>query len=318
MMGKIAALFPGQGSQAVGMGQDLAERWPEAAEVFSAVDHSLDFGLSSLCWDGPEDQLRLTENTQPALLSHSAAAWAVLAAGGLKVDGVAGHSLGEYSAIVAAGGLGVAAGAKTVRQRGRLMQKAVPVGEGAMAAILGLDDQVVTDICAEVTAANDGVVVAANFNSPGQIVIAGSASAVEAASASCKERGARRAVPLPVSAPFHSPLMAPAREGLTPTLEDLSFEALTVPLYRNIDAEPVQEPSAVREGLIRQVDAPVLWSETIRRMIDDGFDTFVEVGTGQVLSGLVRRIDRKMATFAAGTAETIDKVLAEVVGQEEQ
>lgn len=314
MMGKIAALFPGQGSQAVGMGQDLAEKWPEAAAVFTAVDRSLDFGLSSLCWDGPEDQLRLTENTQPALLSHSAAAWAVLAAGGLKVEAVAGHSLGEYSAIVAAGGLGVAAAAKTVRQRGRLMQQAVPVGQGAMAAILGLDDQIVVDICAEISAADDGVVVAANFNSPGQIVIAGSASAVELASAICKDRGARRTVPLPVSAPFHSPLMAPAREGLTPTLEDLSFEPLTVPLYRNIDAEAIQGPSEVREGLIRQVDAPVLWSETIRRMIGDGFDTFIEVGTGQILSGLVRRIDRATKTYAAGTTEAIDKVLTELVG----
>lgn len=313
-MGRIAALFPGQGSQAVGMGQDLAERWTEAAEVFTAVDHSLAFGLSTLCWNGPEDQLRLTENTQPALLSHSAAAWAVLAAGGLKVEAVAGHSLGEYSAIVAAGGLGVAEAARTVRQRGRLMQQAVPVGQGAMAAILGLDDQIVVEICAEVSEADDGVVVAANFNSPGQIVIAGSAEAVDLASANCKDRGARRTVPLPVSAPFHSPLMAPAREGLTPTLEALSFEPLAVPLYRNIDAEPVQGPSEVREGLIRQVDAPVLWSETIRRMIGDGFDTFIEVGTGQVLSGLVRRIDRAMTTYAAGTTESIDKALTELVG----
>jgi len=313
-MTKIAALFPGQGSQAVGMGQDVADRWPEAAEVFTAVDHSLDFQLSRLCWEGPEDQLRLTENTQPALLAHSAAAWAVLAGAGLKVEAVAGHSLGEYSAIVAAGGLGVADAAKTVRQRGRLMQKAVPVGQGAMAAILGLDDQIVVDICTAETASGHEAVVAANFNSPGQIVIAGTASAVERASVTCKERGARRTVPLPVSAPFHSPLMAPAREGLTPTLEALDFTTLGVPLYRNIDAKAVQAPSEVREGLIRQVDAPVLWSETIRCLIADGFDHFVEIGTGQVLSGLVRRIDRKMKTFAAGTAEGIDTVLTELVG----
>ncbi len=313
-MSKIAALFPGQGSQAVGMGQDVADRWPEAAEVFTAVDRSLDFKLSSLCWQGPEDQLRLTENTQPALLAHSIAAWAVLAGGGLKVEAVAGHSLGEYSAIVAAGGLCVAEAAKTVRQRGRLMQKAVPVGRGAMAAILGLDDEIVVDICAAETVSGHEVVVAANFNSPGQIVIAGAASAVERASVTCKERGARRTVSLPVSAPFHSPLMAPAREGLTPTLEALDFRTLDVPLYRNIDANAVQAPAAVREGLIRQVDAPVLWSETIRRLIADGFDHFIEIGTGQVLSGLVRRIDRKMKTFAAGTVEGIDTVLAELVG----
>lgn len=313
-MSKIAALFPGQGSQAIGMGQDLANRWPKAAGVFSAVDQSLDFDLSALCWEGPEDQLRLTENTQPALLTHSAAAWAVLASGGLKVEAVAGHSLGEYSAIVAAGGLSVADGARTVRLRGRLMQEAVPVGQGAMAAILGLDDHVVVAVCAEVSASGGGVVVAANFNSPGQLVIAGSAEAVAKASEVCKERGARRTVPLPVSAPFHSPLMAPAREGLTPALETLNFETLDVPLYRNIDASPVQAPAEVREGLIKQVDAPVLWSETVRRMIADGFDTFVEVGSGQVLSGLVRRIDRTMKTFAAGTDEGIDKTLTELVG----
>lgn len=312
-MTKIAALFPGQGSQAVGMGQDVADRWPVAGEVFEAVDRSLDFHLSTLCWEGPEDQLRMTENTQPALLAHSAAAWAVLAAGGLRVAAVAGHSLGEYSAIVAAGGLSVPEAAKTVRQRGRLMQEAVPVGQGAMAAILGLDDEIVVEICAAETASGNEVVVAANFNSPGQIVIAGTSGAVERASAECKERGARRTVPLPVSAPFHSPLMAPAREGLTPTLEALAFDVLDVPLYRNIDAAPVRDPSAVREGLIRQVDAPVLWSEIVRRLIADGFDTFVEIGTGQVLSGLVRRIDRKMTTYAAGTADAIDKVLTELV-----
>ncbi len=314
-MTKIAALFPGQGSQAVGMGQDVADRWPEAAQVFSAIDRSLGFDLSTLCWEGPEDRLRLTENTQPALLGHSIAAWTVLAGAGLKVDAVAGHSLGEYSAIVAAGGLEAAEAATTVRQRGRLMQDAVPVGQGAMAAILGLDDEIVVDICARETESGREVVAAANFNSPGQIVIAGVASAVERASDTCKERGARRAVLLPVSAPFHSPLMAPVREGLRPTLESLNFKTLDVPLYRNIDAEAVQAPSAVREGLILQVDSPVRWSETIRRMIADGFDTFVEVGTGRVLSGLVRRIDRKMTTFAAGTPEDIDRVLTELVGQ---
>ncbi len=313
-MTKIAALFPGQGSQAIGMGQDLADRWPVAAEVFTAVDDSLDFPLSKLCWEGPEDQLRLTENTQPALLTHSAAAWAILAGAGLNIEAVAGHSLGEYSAIVAAGGLSVAEAAQTVRQRGRLMQEAVPVGQGAMAAVLGLDDQIVVDICAAETASGPEVVVAANFNSPGQIVIAGAASAVERASATCKEKGARRTVSLAVSAPFHSPLMAPAREGLTPTLEGLDFRPLNVPLYRNIDAAAVQTPAAVREGLIRQIDAPVLWSETIRRLIADGFDHFVEIGTGQVLCGLVRRLDRKMKTFAAGTAEGIDTVLTELVG----
>ncbi len=313
-MGKIAALFPGQGSQSVGMGKDLAERWPSAARIFEAVDRSLAFPLSTLCWEGPEEGLRLTENTQPALLTHSAAAWAVLSEGGLEVEAVAGHSLGEYSAVVAAKGLSVTDAARTVRLRGRLMQEAVPVGEGAMAAILGLDDEAVVEICTAQTRSTGEIVAAVNFNSPGQIVIAGTTAGVEAASAACKERGARRVLPLPVSAPFHSPLMAPAREGLTPALEALQFEELSVPLYRNVDARAVRTADDVREGLIRQVDAPVLWSETIRRMLADGFDIFVEVGTGQVLGGLVRRIQRSATVFAAGTVETVERVLAELAG----
>jgi [acyl-carrier-protein] S-malonyltransferase len=311
---KIAALFPGQGSQAVGMGHDLAERWAEAAGVFRTIDEGLGDALSELCWNGPEDRLRLTENTQPALLAHSAAAWSVLAAAGLEVGAVAGHSLGEYSAIVAAGGLGVRDAARTVRLRGRLMQEAVPVGEGAMAAVIGLDDALVEDACREEEAAGNGTVRAVNFNSPGQVVIAGAAAAVTGAAERCKERGARRALPLPVSAPFHSPLMEPARQGLEPTLHELDFQPLAMPLYRNVDAGRVSQPGDIRDGLIRQVDAPVLWSETIRRMRADGFDTFVEVGTGSVLSGLVRRIDREAVCYQAGTVETVEKVLADLVG----
>lgn len=310
---KIAALFPGQGSQAVGMGHDLAERWPAAAEVFRTIDDGLESKLSELCWNGPESDLRLTENTQPALLAHSAAAWAVLSAAGLEVGAVAGHSLGEYSAVVAAGGLPVADAARTVRLRGRLMQEAVPVGEGAMAAIIGLDDDQVATACSEEEASGSGTVRAVNFNSPGQVVIAGSAAAVTGAVERCKELGARRAVPLPVSAPFHSPLMAPAREGLEPTLRELDFKALSVRLYRNVDAGRVSDPDEVRDGLIRQVDAPVLWSEIVRRLRADGFDTFVEVGTGSVLSGLVRRIDREAVCFQAGTVETVEKTISELI-----
>lgn len=310
---KVAALFPGQGSQVVGMGADLVERWPEAAEVFAVADAALGMPLSELCWHGPEEQLRLTENTQPALLAHSLAAWQVVAGFGVRVAGVAGHSLGEYSAIVAAGGLEFADAVHTVRERGRLMQRAVPVGEGAMAAVLGLGDDLVVAVCAEVSAIGDGEVVAANFNSPGQVVIAGAAGAVQRAIEACRERGARRAVALPVSAPFHSPLMAPVRLGLTPVLEQLQFEELSVPLYRNVDTEPVRAAERVLDGLIRQVDAPVLWSETIRRMRNDGFDTFIEVGAGNVLSGLVRRIDPDAVCFQAGTAESIERV-AEALG----
>jgi [acyl-carrier-protein] S-malonyltransferase len=311
---RVAAIFPGQGSQSVGMGHDLADRWPRAAAVFEAVDEGLGIALSELCWNGPEEQLRLTENTQPALLAHSIAAWSVLTDAGLRVGAVAGHSLGEYSAVVAADGLTVTDAARTVRLRGQLMQEAVPVGEGAMAAVIGLDDEQVIGACADEQNESGGTVAAVNFNSPGQVVIAGSAGAVAGAGERLKAAGARRVLPLPVSAPFHSPLMAPAREGLTPTLEKLDFQPLSAPLYRNVDAAPVSAPEGVRQGLARQVDAPVLWSETIRRLRADGFDTFVEVGTGNVLSGLVRRIDREATCYQAGTVESVEKVLADLVG----
>jgi [acyl-carrier-protein] S-malonyltransferase len=310
---KIAALFPGQGSQAVGMGYDLAENWPAAAAVFKTIDDGLGFELSGLCWNGPEDDLKLTENTQPALLAHSTAAWSVLSDAGLAVGAVAGHSLGEYSAVVAARGLGVADAARTVRLRGRLMQQAVPVGEGAMAAVIGLDDDRVETACADEEASGSGPVRAVNFNSPGQVVIAGSAAAVAGAGERLKESGARRVLPLPVSAPFHSPMMVPAREGLEPTLRELDFQPLVVPLYRNVDAGRVDQPDDVRDGLIRQVDAPVLWSEIVRRMRADGFEIFIEVGTGNVLSGLVRRIDRDAVCYQAGTVETVENVIAELV-----
>ncbi len=311
-MKAVAALFPGQGSQAVGMGRDLAERWTSAAAVFEAVDSGLESPLSELCWNGPEEDLRLTENTQPALLAHSIAAWSVLSGAGLKIGAVAGHSLGEYSAVVAAGGLGVDDAARTVRLRGRLMQAAVPVGEGAMAAVIGLGDDQVEAACRAEEAAGGGTVAAVNFNSPGQVVIAGSSAAVGGAGERCKELGARRVLPLPVSAPFHSPLMAPAREGLEPTLYGLDFRPLEVPLYRNVDAAAVTAPDDVRDGLIRQVDAPVLWSEIVRRMLADGYNTFVEVGTGNVLCGLVRRIDKNAVCYPAGTVETVEKVIAEL------
>ncbi len=312
-MARTAALFPGQGSQTVGMGRDLAEQWPEAAAVFETADRALGTSLSRICWEGPDEALRLTETTQPALLAHSIAAWRVLVAGGLRVHGVAGHSLGEYSAVVAAGGIGLDDALRTVRLRGRLMQQAVPVGEGAMAAVIGLADEAVVAACEEAAAASGEIVVAANFNAPGQVVIAGSVAGVDHARRTCSERGARRVLPLPVSAPFHSPLMIPARRGLEPSLAELRLSDLTMPLYRNVDAAPVHTAAEVRDGLVRQVDAPVRWTETIRRMAADGFDTFVEVGAGTVLSGLVKRVDRELTCLAAGTADGVRETLERLV-----
>ena len=308
-MNQIAALFPGQGSQSVGMGRDLAEAFPEAADVFREVDEALGEALSRLCWEGPEEDLRLTANTQPALLAHSVAAWRVLENRGLKVRAAAGHSLGEYSAVVAAGSLSLADAARIVRRRGELMQAAVPVGAGAMAAVIGLEDEAVIDVCEAASRDLGETVVAANFNAPGQVVIAGSSAAVEAAGEACRDRGARRVMPLPVSAPFHSPLMAPARAGLEPTLRAAAFTDPAFAIYRNVDAAPVRSGTDIQDGLVRQVDSPVLWSETVRRLRTDGFETFVELGTGSVLSGLVRRVDRSASCVAVGGPEQVEKAL---------
>ncbi len=308
-MGKVAFVFPGQGSQFAGMGKDLAERYPEAREVFERADAALGERLSGLCFEGPEEQLKLTANTQPAILTASLAAFAVLRARSVRFDGVAGHSLGEYSAIGAADGLGVEDLVRTVRRRGQLMQEAVPVGVGAMSAVLGPPRETVEGCCREACAPGEAV-VAANYNAPEQTVIAGHAGAVARAGQLLTARGAKRVVPLPVSAPFHSPLMVPAREGLAPVLAALAFADLAVPLYSNVDAAPVTAAGVVRDGLVRQVDSPVRWVELVERMAADGFDTFVEVGPGSVLSGLVRRIARGAATVQAGTAEQVEAYLA--------
>jgi [acyl-carrier-protein] S-malonyltransferase len=306
---KTAFVFPGQGSQFAGMGRDVAERFEEAREVFDSVDRVLGFELSRLCFEGPEEQLKLTENTQPAILTVSSAIHAVIGRrSSLRADFVAGHSLGEYSAIVAAGGLTAAEAASIVRQRGRFMQEAVPVGEGAMAAILGPSLDEIRSICEE---ASEGEVVSpANVNAPGQIVVAGARGAVERAMAVAKSRGVRRSLALPVSAPFHCSLMKPAEEKLRPVLEAAPFAGLRVPVVTNVDAEPASSPDDVRSALVRQVVSPVRWIDVIERMIALGVTRFVEIGPGSVLAGMIRRIAPDAEATSIGTAAALDEFLA--------
>ncbi len=309
MQHELAYIFPGQGSQFAGMGKDIAERFPEARETFEAIDEALGFSISRLCFEGPEDELKLTANTQPAILAVSSAIDAVLAArGSRRPDIVAGHSLGEYSAIVCAGGLKAADAAKLVRSRGEFMQEAVPAGEGAMAALIGPSLEEIESICTE--AAEGGVLSPANINAPGQIVIAGSRAAVERALEVAKARGVRKSVMLPVSAPFHCDLMAPAAERLGPLLEAAPFRDLLFPLMTNVDASPVGTDHAVRNALARQVVSPVRWIESIERMIELGAKRFVEVGPGSVLAGLIRRINRDVETINLNNAESLESFLA--------
>lgn len=292
----IAFVFPGQGAQKVGMGRALAEAFPICRETFAEADAALGEPLSALCFDGPESQLLLTENTQPAILAVSTAAARLVASLGIVPAFAAGHSLGEYSAHVAAGTLSFADALSIVRRRGRYMQEAVPVGVGAMAAILGLDAAGVARACEE--AAEGQVVTPANLNAPGQIVIAGHAAAVERASARAKALGARRAVPLPVSAPFHCALMKPAEERLAPELRALDVQDPRIPVVANVDADPKRTGAAAVEALIRQVSAPVQWESVVTRLVQDGARTFVELGPGTVLAGLIKKIDRSVTVVS--------------------
>src|SRR5215467_14085937 len=286
----VAFLFPGQGSQSVGMGKDLAEKYPVARQTFEEADDALDFKISQLCFAGPEDQLRLTENTQPAILTTSVAAWRVLDANGIKAMFAAGHSLGEYSAHVAAGTISFADAVRAVRNRGRYMQEAVPVGTGSMAAILGMTPENVAGVCTD--AAEGEVCEPANVNSPEQIVISGHTAAVERAVKLAAERGAKRAKVLPVSAPFHCSLMKPAQDRLAVDLEHLRFSKPQFPIVCNVDAAAVESADAARDALIRQVTGSVRWVESMQRLINQGVLTFIEIGPGKVLCGLMRQIDR--------------------------
>lgn len=307
MSPSIAFLFPGQGSQAVGMGKDLAEKFPIARRTFEEADEALAKKLSQLCFEGPEEQLRLTENTQPAILTVSVAALRVLEERGIKPAFAAGHSLGEYSAHVSAGTVTFAEAVRTVRNRGKYMQEAVPVGTGAMAAILGMNLDAVSAVCGD--AAQGEVCEAANINSPEQIVISGTAAAVERAVSLAQERGAKRAILLPVSAPFHCSLMQPAQEKLASDLKQLTFSAPLIPVVCNVDARAVEHAEAAREALVRQVTGSVKWSDSMQWLIAHGVETFVEVGPGKVLFSLMRQIDRSKKCLNVEDESSLQKTL---------
>ena len=309
-----AFVFPGQGSQAVGMGQALAEAYPEAKQVFEAVNDALGQDLSALMWNGPEDELTLTENAQPALMAVSMAVMRVLEARGLKLSEaashVAGHSLGEYAALTAAGALQLEDTARLLKLRGQAMQRAVPVGVGAMAALLGLDYDAVAQI-AEEAASGDAIVNAANDNANGQVVISGHAEAVERACALAKERGAKRAMPLPVSAPFHCALMQPAADEMAAALAETNIAAPVVPVIANVTAEATSDPEAIRDLLVAQVTGSVRWRESMIWAAENGVRNLVEIGSGKVLTGMARRIDDRLSAKALNTPDDIDAFLAD-------
>jgi [acyl-carrier-protein] S-malonyltransferase len=308
--GFIAFLFPGQGSQAIGMSKELAEQYPIARATFEEADEALGYKLSQACFDGPEDQLRLTEITQPAILTASVAAWRVVDENGLRPRFVAGHSLGEYSAHVAAGTLSFVDAVRTVRHRGKYMQEAVPIGVGAMAAILGMEFERVAAVCRD--AAQGEVCEPANINSPEQIVISGHTAAVERATRLADDRGAKRAKVLPVSAPFHCSLMKPAQDRLAIDLSSMAFSKPTAGVVCNVDAALLEDADRSRDALIRQVTGSVKWEQSMRLLMEQGVDTFVEIGPGKVLCGLMRQIDRSQKCLNVADEASLQKTLEQI------
>ncbi|MGC0779193.1 MAG: ACP S-malonyltransferase [Candidatus Acidiferrum sp.] len=311
-MGKVAFMFPGQASQYPGMGKELAEKYPAARAVFEEADKALGFSISKMCFEGSEEELKLTANTQPAILTVSVAAYRVVAEKGLAPDYVAGHSLGEYSALVAVGALNFSDVVRLVHKRGKYMQEAVPAGQGGMAVIMGISPAVVLDACKR--AAEGEICSPANLNSPEQTVISGHASAVKRAVEIASQLGAKRSMMLAVSAPFHSALMMPAQERLEKDLRATLFSDLQVPLVTNVDADTIRKGDEAREALVRQVTMPVRWQESMRLLLDEGVNTFLEVGPGRVLTGLMRQIERSVASLNVEDEKSLQATVEKIAG----